>query len=273
MKLVTIHEFAQICRTTPRTLRFYEQKGLFKPQKIDTSNGYRLYEPTQAREFLKIKLLQNFHKPLNEIKPLLNKHKIKDYIAEQIQRNIQEIQDKQNELEFLQRIQNLLYLYQEGTPDIPLQEELYGPYILLCYRIENGSYHDIKKYIIRLWDVAQEYNIDCENSEITFYIESAYQPQRAELEIALISQATQIPTLRKPLPTHIYFKKYSPTKCLSYTYLGPYDYLTLVYQQLYKIIESKEITITGNVFEKYIFGSLNTRSPYNYKTMIAFPIK
>ena len=33
-KRLAIKEFAQICRTTPRTLRFYEQKGLFKPFKI-----------------------------------------------------------------------------------------------------------------------------------------------------------------------------------------------------------------------------------------------
>lgn len=43
--LLSIHEFAHVCRTTPRTLRFYAQKGLFKPIKIDQNNKYRFYDP------------------------------------------------------------------------------------------------------------------------------------------------------------------------------------------------------------------------------------
>lgn len=52
---------------SPRTLRFYEQKGLFKPIKIDSNSKYRFYDPKQARDFLKIKLLQNFHLSLKQI--------------------------------------------------------------------------------------------------------------------------------------------------------------------------------------------------------------
>ena len=86
---LTIKQFAEVCRTTPRTLRFYEKKGLFKPAVIDAFTKYRSYHPRQAREFLKIKLLQNFHVPLKQIKTsfaentLLSRLKIlKEEIAE-----------------------------------------------------------------------------------------------------------------------------------------------------------------------------------------------
>src|SRR5947207_2817168 len=70
-KVLTIAQFARLCRVTPRTLRFYEQKGLLKPAVVDEFTKYRGYLPEQVREVLKIKLLQQFNSPLNEIKELL----------------------------------------------------------------------------------------------------------------------------------------------------------------------------------------------------------
>ena len=45
-QLMTISQFAKAVGTTRRTLIFYDQKGVFKPQKI-MANGYRYYSYEQ----------------------------------------------------------------------------------------------------------------------------------------------------------------------------------------------------------------------------------
>ena len=132
VNLLTIKQFAEVCRTTPRTLRFYEKKGLFKPAVIDAFNKYRFYHPSQAREFLKIKLLQNFHVPLKQIKAnsvettLLNRLKILK----------EEIAEKEKEYKFLKRIKALL----NDDFNKIFKEIYFGPYRLFCFKVENGQY-------------------------------------------------------------------------------------------------------------------------------------
>ena len=45
-QLMTISQFAKAVGTTRRTLIFYDQKGIFKPQKTE-DNGYRYYSYEQ----------------------------------------------------------------------------------------------------------------------------------------------------------------------------------------------------------------------------------
>ena len=121
--LLTIHQFAQVCRTTPRTLRFYEQKGLFRPARVDPSNKYRFYDPKQARDFLKIRLLQNFHIPLKQIEQEIassvrlsltgrnDKNSAEGYLQKRLNELREEIREKEKEYRFLKKIKSLTLHY------------------------------------------------------------------------------------------------------------------------------------------------------------------
>src|SRR3989338_472751 len=160
VNLLTIKQFAEVCRTTPRTLRFYEKKGLFKPAVIDTFNKYRFYHPSQAREFLKIKLLQNFHVPLKQIKA--------------------------------------------NSVETTLLNRL------------------------NIWKEAKRLKLKCENYEIVFYLNGAYNPKNTPLEISLVFHGSTPKVDARKLPENFYFKKYPKTKVLTFEYNGPYEYLILV---------------------------------------------
>ncbi len=76
----------------------------------------------------------------------------------------------------------------------------------------------------------------------------------------------------KQLNNSFYFKSYPKTKALVYKYTGPYEYLILVYQKLFGYIQNQKIKLKGQVFETYKYGPLNTKSKYDYQTIIGFPI-
>ena len=286
-KRLAIKEFAQICRTTPRTLRFYEQKGLFKPFKVDPENKYRLYHPRQARDFLKIRLLQNFHIPLGQIKKKIKRSTAEKYLQEELKRITEEIKEKEREYKFLEKIKYLLS--QEKNLRNVFKEKTFGPFKIFCMKVEHGEYAKITDYVKFLWKEAIRRKLNCENSEITFYLKDVYNPKNTPMEIALILKNNNSLSLREPAKqsqeiatvakgdlamtnNRFYYKFYPKTKIMAYEYTGPYEYLILVYQKLYSYFEDNKIDLKGFVFEAYKHGPLNTKSKYDYQTMIGFPI-
>lgn len=115
-------------------------------------------------------------------------------------------------------------------------------------------------------------------------MDNTYNPKNTPLEIALILR----PTSEEPFghlggvaerllrggdqDKNFYFKSYPKTKVLAYKYIGPYEYLILVYQKLFSYIEDQNIKLKGLAFETYKYGPLNTKSKYDYETTIGFPI-
>ncbi len=65
--LLSISEFAKLCKTQKGTLLFYDKKNIFKPRKI-TEKGYRYYSPEQYFEFEMISMFKNLGSSLKEIK-------------------------------------------------------------------------------------------------------------------------------------------------------------------------------------------------------------
>ncbi|MGN1408859.1 MAG: MerR family transcriptional regulator, partial [Eubacteriales bacterium] len=63
-----IREFAKLCNTSPKTLRFYDKAGLLKADYIDPKNGYRYYSEEQADWFQKIMELKQIGFTLEEIR-------------------------------------------------------------------------------------------------------------------------------------------------------------------------------------------------------------
>lgn len=267
VRLLTIAEFAQICGTTPRTLRFYEQKGLFKPAKIDVWNNYRYYHPTQARDLFRIKLLQNFYLPLSQIKSALRNRGKDVLLTEKLKSLSLEIEEKQKEYNFLQHIRRF-FVESVGFKG-RLKEEILGPFNLFCALIEKGEYKNLPEYIRQLLKQAKILGISCRPPEIIFYLDHTFNPKSARLEIALICNG-KIPK-SKVLPKNHYFKKFPKTKVVVYEYTGPYIYLPLIYQKFYNYMDQEKIDYRkGGVVEISIRGSLNTKSQYDYITKIGY---
>lgn len=67
-----IKEFSKITKTSVRTLRYYDEIDLFKPEYVDFYSGYRYYNDNQIGIMRKINTLKKFDLSLEEIKNYLN---------------------------------------------------------------------------------------------------------------------------------------------------------------------------------------------------------
>jgi DNA-binding transcriptional MerR regulator len=66
----TIDRLAKLSGLTTRALRYYDEIGLLKPQRISTS-GYRIYGPEQIDRLQQILFYRELEVPLGEIKTIL----------------------------------------------------------------------------------------------------------------------------------------------------------------------------------------------------------
>lgn len=69
--LLTIGEFAEATRISPKALRLYAEHGLLSPSRVDGDSGYRYYRPEQLRVARVIALLRAADMPLREIRRFL----------------------------------------------------------------------------------------------------------------------------------------------------------------------------------------------------------
>ena len=66
-----ISEFARLTGVPQKTLRYYDEIGLFPPAEVDPANGYRYYTPDQLPRLNQILLYRGLGFPLEHIQQLI----------------------------------------------------------------------------------------------------------------------------------------------------------------------------------------------------------
>lgn len=123
-KRYNVKEFAGLCGVTPRTLKYYEEMGIFAPASV-SNNGYRLYDIRQLDEISAIRLFREHGLSLKEIREMLSGDDLES-VLKRLKKQ-QEILD--GKLEELKRQQyyvaHTLQLVQTAAEhmDIPFVEE------------------------------------------------------------------------------------------------------------------------------------------------------
>lgn len=267
-QLLTASKFAKVCHVTPRTIRWYQQMGLLRPVKIDKWNKYAYFEAEQAINVFKIKLFQQLNMPLKSMGSNIKKDSLKREISE-LEKLIQE---KQREINFLKKLNDLLY---EIPASYLLKVENVGPFELFSLTIAQGDYYKIDSYLENLRTVAN--NLGLQISEgITFYLDSTlkYKPKGSPLEIAfkVVKSKSSF-----GFPPEYKYRQFPKTKALVFQFKTPslysHDiYLPLVYKKLDRHISDKKIKLNGSVFEIYDKNLSKGKLSGEIVTKICYPI-
>ena len=262
---LNIHQFATICRTTVRTIRFYDKKGLLKPASVDQFTGYRYYHPHQAREFFKIKLLQTFGLPLKEIGKTNQKQSSNSFLDKKLSELKAEIEEKQKQYGVLQTIKQDLI---DGKMKQRVKVENVGPILVFGKEFTDARYDRINADLRDLYKKAKGLGLSTKTSEHVLYLEPhEYVPNKTRLRISLI-----LSRLPKNIPDGYYAEKIPSQKVVTYRYKGPYEYLTFVHREMYGIAKKRGFN-RGYPFDVHTKGPLNASSEYDYETLIGYPMK
>lgn len=261
--LISIHEFSILCKTTPRTIRFYDKIGLLKPVEIDKFTKYRYYSPYQTRDFFRIRLLQNFNVALAEI----SSRQGSDFLDERMKQVKNELIEKKKEFEFLKKIKQ--YIFAEDLFRY-LKEENIGPFLLMGEYSSEGRYDKINDDANNVRLFANKHGIKTTERNFTFYLDyTTYKPKNTRLENGIIIKGN-IPK-KLELPKNYFVRTFPRTRCLVLNYRGPFEFITLLYERLHelKIREKFKVDLPFDIF---IGGPFTNISPYDYRTKIIFPL-
>ncbi len=264
--LISIREFAQICRTTPRTIRFYDQKELLKPRYIDKWTSYRYYDVEQVKDFLMIKFMQNFHIPLSQIKLNLQIKSNDSYLKERLVGLRNEIEESKKEIEFLEKI-HTLFFDDKNIKNIFKKEEI-GPFYLFGCRFEKTSYDLIDKHRENVRQEAGKQGIKF-NKDLVVYLDSKFKPKNTSIEVYVICEKDY--SSNKFLAENYIYKFFNKTKALTYDYQGPEIYFIIIYQRLFYLLNKIKIKMNDNNFEIYE-GAGEKSSIYAFEAKLIFPV-
>ncbi len=267
-KLLSLKKFAEICMVSPRTIRFYDQKDLLKPIYVDKWTKYRYYSPEQARDFLRIRFMQNFSIPLRQIKTVIDSDSSDSYLEERLKKLNEEIEEKKTEYEGLEKLRKLFF--ENLSLDKVFKTENIGPFNLFCLKVEHGSYDSIDDYRLQIRKEAQRLGLKAEENDLTLYSETDYRPKNVSLEVAVICDKDYSQEIKAP--DNYYFRVFPETKALVYDYHGPKSYFILVYQKLFDYLEKNNIKLKGSNFDISQGEPLGNKSSFSAKTRLVFPI-
>ena len=254
-----IGDFSRLCRTTVRTLRYYDEIGLLKPVKIDNYTGYRYYSVDQLPRLNRIAMLKSLGLSLDDIRELLDNDLPTDHIKQLLQ--VEAWLDKINKGDKM-------------PTDIAIQEKDV-PELQVISRRETGTYETT---IDKLADELMEQINRPENQgrvTITGPVmmlchEEEYKEGDADIEIVVpVSGAV---TVENP---SFEIKTLPRCRVLSFIHRGAYNSyydIAYVYAQIYKYAEENNLELIPPDREVY----LNNREEVpedDLLTEIQFPFR
>ena len=100
--LFKIGEIAELFHLNIKTLRYYDEIDLVKPEAVDPDTGYRYYSTRQFEQLNTIRYLRELGVPLSEIRDFLRCRET-EKMEQILKSQIDQVEEKQKELELIKK--------------------------------------------------------------------------------------------------------------------------------------------------------------------------
>ncbi len=260
-------KFAKLFGISKKTLFYYDEIDLFKPEKI-LPNGYRLYSNAQIELLNAIYTLKDVGMNLKEIKRFIDKRNSKDII------NILnfEVNELKKEIERLelkkQNLLNKIKIINEGENSnsniyLETQEEEYA---IFSKKLNNKKdFFDLEEYLYHLtYCFDNNLNIGYPVG-ITISKENLEKGNFTEYE-RYFTKVNKNPSIQgiETKKQGLYVVGYSK---------GYYDKTPIVYKKIFDFLNQNNLIISGCSYEQVLIDEFVTPNIENYITKISIPVK
>lgn len=249
-----------------KTLRYYDEIGILKPDYIDPESSYRFYTSKQLFQLHDIKSFIQIGLSLNEIKLILsgkNKEQIlKSRYTELIAEN-EVIKDK------IKRIKIFISKGDETMDYKVVTKDVAGG-IIYSKKMVVKDYSDYFKIIPKIGEDVTRLNpkIKCATPAYNFiiYLDGEYKDEDRSIEFCEMVDSFGV------APEGVEFKEIKPAYVASVMHKGGYNGLRLAYASVAKWVDENKYTIADNPRESFIDGIWNKADEKDWLTEIQIPI-
>jgi DNA-binding transcriptional MerR regulator/effector-binding domain-containing protein len=267
-----IGEFSKMSKTTIKTLRYYDEIGLLKPEATDKFTSYRFYTTDQLMQLHKIQAFRQVGLSIDEIKLILSGH---DEIYILQKRKAELVSELAEKTDQLSRIEFILQGKEENFMNYSATIKEIPGCIVYSKKMTIPSY-DASTYDSYFGlipaigeEVAKKYpDLKCATPEYCFICYPDGEQKEKDINIEFCEAVEKM----YPDFDDIVFKEIQPATVVSVLHKGSYAGLPQVYAYALKWIEENGYTIVCSPRESYIDGVWNKENEADWLTELQIPI-
>lgn len=271
--MLSIGEFSKICQVSAKTLRYYDEIGLLRPEEINPENGYRYYRVEQLERMLFINRLKSYHFSLEEIKRILGSDEAQAEMLCQILSKKKSEMEKQmrqfqntldqlgDDIDRLQEGKSMMTYMDEidvGLTDVPLMNLLSMRRLVRDYEFTDAY----GTYFGSLFRKIADEQLTMTAPPMVLFHSSAFTPEGMDTEFAVPVEECVKGT-----------RDFQPGLCLKTVLHGSYDQLPSVYARQCQWAENHGYEGSDALYEVYMTDPSQVSEESELITEIYFPIR
>ena len=266
--MLSIGDFSKLSRIPVKTLRYYDEIGLFKPLEVDRFTGYRHYSANQLPQLNRILALKDLGLSLEQIAQILHEHLSLEQLRGMLRLRRAEIQQRM-ELEQTQlaRVEaRLKQIEMENImPDYDVIIKNVESQLVASIRATLPDFQHIGQLYEELYAYLQRYGAG--GLAAAIWHDEGYKASDVDGEAVIY--------LKNRVPENERVKVYElpAAQMASVVHHGPYNAFSKAYDAVLKWIEANGYKVIGPNREVYLHvaNPVQQDDP-SYVTEIQFPV-
>ena len=265
----SVGQFSKVTGLSIKTLRFYHEKGILIPTRIDDATGYRYYNAAAVERARVIVALREMEFSLEAIAEIL---KDTDDDSELVNRlEVQKVQIAQRmarEREIVRALDRIIA--DERAAREALQaggfrvEEKSVPEVLIAGYRMRGKYSECGKGFAKVGRAVGRY---IAGKAFCLYYDAEYKDEDADIE-------TCFPVRKEVKAEGLSVRTLPAVRCLTLMHRGPYPQLGRSYERILRAAEERGCEVVLPTREVYVKGPgmIFRGNPKHYLTEIQLPM-
>lgn len=268
--MYTIGQFSKIARIPAKTLRYYDEIGLLKPNHVDKFTQYRYYSLNQVADIIFITTLKKYEFSLDEIKKILS-NKDSKIFSDMLQNKMKEID---NQIVEMTKIKDTIKYKIEklnDEDDILMIAPNFEVHIknkcqsTVIFERKIIAISEIDNIVDALNSNIRENGLTIEGPEMVTFYSDEYNPDSTDVEVCIPIQKSENYKLQK-------IKEVLSYKCACTIFVGPYSEIGIAYGFLEQWVEENGYKLISHPYETYLVGAKDTGDVEKFVSEVCFPI-
>lgn len=263
--LLSIGDFSRASHLTVKTLRFYHEKGILIPARVEAGTGYRLYAPSQVHQANVVRQLRALDFSVREIQELLadveDEHDIlADLESKHTTIRLRVAEDRQTQKKLaaiINRIKEERAIMSDAKFEI--EEKQLEPILVAAKRM-TGKYSDCGK---GFGAIGKKFGFKISGKAMLLCHDEEYKETDADFSACM-------PVKGGESTDGIEVLELPAARCVSLVHKGPYETLKTSYAKVFEYIAEKGYTAQRPTREVYLKGPgmIFKGNPQKYLTEI-----